>query len=170
MLPVMEAALPAMLPVTCVPLILPVMLVALPLRVAVIVPAVKLPEASRFTKALAVLASVAPLAASVALATLAAVLVPTSETTVLDCVPVTSPARLPVKLLGAAAPMSVQFAPSESCKVLVVVLRMIIPLLAGAAAGLPAVVYWLTLLARSARETEPVIFVPAKEVMNEGSA
>src|SRR6266508_280339 len=161
MLPVIEAALPAMLPVILVPL---------PFSAAVIVPAVKLPEPSRLTMALAVLASVAPLAAVVPLATLAAVWPPTEETTVLDCVPVTSPARLPVKLLGAAAPMSVQFAPSESCKVLVVVLRMIIPLLAGAAAGLPAVVYWLTLLARSARETEPVIFVPAKEVMNEGSA
>ena len=41
------------------------------------------------------------------LATLAADWPPTNETTVLDCVPVASPARLPVKLAGAAAPMSV---------------------------------------------------------------
>src|SRR5258707_1487512 len=131
------------------------------------VPAEKLPDASRLTKALAVLASVAPLAASVAEATLAALLPPTRETTVLACVPVTSPARLPVK---SPEPMSVQFTPSDACKVLVVVFKMINPLLAGAATGRSAVVYWLTLLAMSARETEPVILLPANEVMNEGSA
>jgi len=71
--------------------------VALPLSAAVIVPAEKLPEASRLTMVFAVLALVAALAAVVADATLAAVCPPTVATTVAPCVPVTSPAKLPVK-------------------------------------------------------------------------
>ena len=58
-------ALPVTLPVT------------FPVRFAVIVPAEKLPEASRFTIVLAVLAFVAAFAAVVAVATLAAVCPPT---------------------------------------------------------------------------------------------
>src|SRR6266850_2660891 len=109
-----------------------VAVVALPFRAAEIVPAEKLFEASRLTRVLGLFASVAPLAASVAVATLAALLPPTVETTVLDCAPVTSPARLPVKL---PEPMSVQFVPLEIWSVLLVVLKMICPLLARAGVG-----------------------------------
>lgn len=56
--------------------------VTLPIKAAVIVPAEKLPEASRLTIVLAVLALVAALAATVAVATLAAVWPPTVLTTV----------------------------------------------------------------------------------------
>ena len=56
--------------------------VALPDKLAVIVPAEKLPEASRFTSALGVFALVAALAALAAPATLAADCPPTLETTV----------------------------------------------------------------------------------------
>src|SRR6266850_955454 len=104
-----------------------VAVVALPFRAAEIVPAEKLFEASRLTRVLGLLASVAPLAASVAVATLAALLPPTRETTVLDCAPVTSPARLPVKPAGAAAPMSVQLTPLDTCRVLASELKMICP-------------------------------------------
>ena len=57
-----------------------VALVALPLKAAVIVPAVKFPEASLFTIVLAVFKLVAALAAVVAEATFAAVAPPTSGT------------------------------------------------------------------------------------------
>ena len=55
---------------------------ASPVKLAVIVPAEKLPDASRFTIALAVLAFVAAFASNVAAATLAAVCPPTALTTV----------------------------------------------------------------------------------------
>jgi hypothetical protein len=61
------------------------------------VPALKFPEASLFTILLAVLASVAALAAFAPEATFVADTVPTVLTTVAPWVPVTSPARDPVK-------------------------------------------------------------------------
>jgi len=70
---------------------------AAPIKLAVIVPAVKLPEASRCTIVFGVLVLVAALAAVVADETLAAVCPPTVDTTVAFCVPVTSPIKLPVK-------------------------------------------------------------------------
>ena len=73
---------------------------ALPLRLAVMVPAEKLPDPSRFTMVFMVFEEVAALAATVAEATLAAVCPPTKETTVTVCVPVTSPDRLPEKLVA----------------------------------------------------------------------
>ena len=76
---------------------------ALPFNEPVIVPAAKLPDASRFTIAPAALAFVAPLAASVALATLAELLPPTEVTTVELWSPVTSPARGPLKLREVSA-------------------------------------------------------------------
>src|SRR5207244_1439393 len=76
-----------------------VAVVALPLRAPVIVPAEKLPLASRLTIVLAVLALVAALASAAPPATFAAVCPPALETTVAACVPVTSPARLPEKFV-----------------------------------------------------------------------
>lgn len=80
---------------------------ALPLRSAVIVPAEKLPEASRLTMVLAVLLFVAALAAPAPLATLAALAPPILLTTVADCVPVTSPESVPLKLVALAAVVAV---------------------------------------------------------------
>ena len=78
-----------------------VRLAPLPLnRVAVIVPAVKFPEASRFTSVETVLALVPAFAVTAPAATTAAVCPFTSETAVADCVPVTSPAREPEKLVA----------------------------------------------------------------------
>ena len=71
--------------------------------VAVIVPAEKFPDASRFTMVLTVFALVAALAALTPLATLAAVCPPTVATTVAPCVPVTSPASEPEKLMAVVA-------------------------------------------------------------------
>jgi hypothetical protein len=76
---------------------------ALPLSDPVIVPAVKLPEASRFTIVEAVFRFVAALAAFAPDATLAADTPPTAETTVAACVPVTSPAKEPLKLVADVA-------------------------------------------------------------------
>src|SRR5215213_9551415 len=84
---------------------------ALPLSVAVMVPAKKLPEASRLTMAPAVFASAAALAAFAPEATLAALAPPTEETTVADCVPVTSPARLPLKFVALVAVVAVEALP-----------------------------------------------------------
>jgi len=94
---------PAKLPLKLVAVVAVVAVVALPLSAAVIVPAEKLPEASRLTMVLAVLALVAALAAVVAEATLEAVCPPTVATTVAPCVPVTSPAKLPLKLVDVVA-------------------------------------------------------------------
>jgi hypothetical protein len=77
--------------------------VALPDNEPVIVPAVKLPLASRLTIVLAVLRSVDALASIVAKLTFAALDPPTVETTVAACVPVTSPSRLPLKLVAVPA-------------------------------------------------------------------
>src|SRR4029434_977283 len=68
-----------------------------------IAPAEKLPDASRFTIALAVFALVAALASTVAAATLAAVCPPTKLTTVAPCVPVPSPINDPLKLVAVVA-------------------------------------------------------------------
>jgi hypothetical protein len=72
---------------------------AFPLRLAVMVPAAKLPEPSLFTIVETVLVLVAALARTVAEATLEAVCPPTEATDVADCVPVTSPDKLPVKFV-----------------------------------------------------------------------
>ena len=71
---------------------------ACPVNDAVIVPAAKLPDPSRLTIVLTVLASVAAFAAFAPLATLAAETVPTVETTVALCVPVTSPDNDPLNV------------------------------------------------------------------------
>lgn len=98
----MPVTLPAV--VAAVALVAVVALVALPARLAVIVPAVKFPLASRFTMVLAVFAFVAALARFAPAATFAAVTPPTgAATTVAPCVRVTFPASEPVKLAGAAA-------------------------------------------------------------------
>jgi hypothetical protein len=94
-LPVKLAADPDTFPVT-----LPV---TFPINVAVIVPATKLPDASRATIALAVFTAVAVVAV---LSTLPAAVIVASIVFVMafapivvaDCVPVTTPAKLPVKL------------------------------------------------------------------------
>src|SRR5579863_7563997 len=80
-----------------------VAVVALPLRLAVIVLAEKLPEASRFTIALALSRFVAALARTAPEATFAAVCPPTVLTTVAPCVPVTSPSKDPEKLVAVVA-------------------------------------------------------------------
>ena len=69
----------------------------------VMVPALKLPEASRWTIVFGVLVLVAALAAVTPLATLAADCPPTVETTVAFWVPVTSPASDPEKLFAVVA-------------------------------------------------------------------
>ena len=71
------------------------------------VPAMKSPLASRLTIALAVLASVAAFASTVAELTFAAVDPPTVDTTVAPWVPVTSPIRLPLKLVAVPAVVAV---------------------------------------------------------------
>ena len=97
--PVAPVMLPATLPVT-LPVTLPTTLpLTLPARLAVMVPAEKSPEASRLTRVAAVLALVAALAAAAPAATLAALRLPTVATVVAPWVPVTSPARLPEKLV-----------------------------------------------------------------------
>lgn len=78
-------------------------LLAVTSALAVTVPAVKFPDASRRTIVEAVLLEVAALAKLAPEATLAAVTPPTEETTVADCVPVTSPAKLPEKLVAEVA-------------------------------------------------------------------
>ena len=80
--------------------------------VAVTVPADKFPLASRFTMVFGVFAVVAAFARSSAAWTLAAVEPPTLATTVVSCEPVTSPARLPVKL--AALPLTLPVTLPES--------------------------------------------------------
>jgi hypothetical protein len=84
---------PADVAVEALPVRLPV---TLPVKFAVIVPAVKLPDPSRLTIVDAVFALVAPLARLAPVATLAAVTPPTLATTVAPCVPVTSPLSEPV--------------------------------------------------------------------------
>jgi hypothetical protein len=71
--------------------------------VAVTMPAEKLPLASRFTIVLAVSALVAPLAATVPVATADAICPPTTATTVDPCVPVTPPDKNPEKLSAVVA-------------------------------------------------------------------
>src|ERR1039458_8115771 len=66
-------------------------------------PAEKLPLPSRLTRLFGVLALVAALAAMVPLATFAAVCPPTEATTVAPCVPDTSPATVPTKLVAEVA-------------------------------------------------------------------
>jgi hypothetical protein len=73
--------------------------VALPERVAVMMPAAKLPEASLLTIVEGVFEPVAAFARVAPEATLEALDPPTEVTTVADCVPVTSPAREPEKLV-----------------------------------------------------------------------
>lgn len=73
--------------------------VALPDKLAVIVPAEKLPEASLLTMVEMVFKFVAAFARFAPEATFAAVTPPTVETTVADWVPVTSPESEPVKLV-----------------------------------------------------------------------
>ena len=80
-----------------------VAVVALPARVAVTVPAEKFPDPSRFTIVLGVSALVAALAALAPPATFAAVTPPTVATAVALCVPITSPASEPEKLLAVVA-------------------------------------------------------------------
>src|SRR4029434_10474865 len=75
--------------------------------VTLIVLAEKLPDASRFTIALAVFALVAALASTVAAAILAAVCPPTKLTTVAPCVPVTSPTNDPEKLVAVVAVVAI---------------------------------------------------------------
>jgi hypothetical protein len=94
-------------PVKFVELVAVVAVVALPLKFAVIVPAAKLPDASRFTSVLTVSALVAAFAAVVAVATFAAVWPPTVLTTVALCVPVTSPLNDPVKFVAVVAVVAV---------------------------------------------------------------
>ena len=72
---------------------------ALPFRLAVIMFAEKLPDASLFTIVDAVLEEVAAFAANSAECIFAALDPPTNDTTVADCVPVTSPDKEPVKLV-----------------------------------------------------------------------
>ena len=85
-----------------------------------IVPAEKLPLASRLTNALKVLPLVAALARFAPAATFVAVTPPTAPTTVLPCVPVTSPVSAPVKL--AALPLTLPV--SGPLKVPVVIQRV----------------------------------------------
>jgi len=80
-----------------------VAVVALPLKFAVIIFAIKLPDASRLTIASVVFALVASFASTAPAATFAAVWPPTSLTTVALCVPVTSPLKAPVKLVAVVA-------------------------------------------------------------------
>ena len=70
--------------------------VAAPISVAVMVPALKLPPASRMTSVETVLALVAALARFAPAATLAAVTAPTVATTVALWEPVMSPVKVPV--------------------------------------------------------------------------
>jgi len=94
-------------PLKLIAVVAVVAVVALPLKLAVIVPALKLPDASRLTIVLAVLLLVAAFARTVAEATFAAVCPPTVETTVAPCVPVTSPVNDPVKLVLVVAVVAV---------------------------------------------------------------
>lgn len=89
----------AWVPVTCpdkepLKLVAVVAVVALPANAAVIMPAAKLPDPSRFTIVLAVLVLTAAFAALAPLATLAAATPPTNDTTVALSGPVTSPAKV----------------------------------------------------------------------------
>ena len=89
-LPVNVAAEPLTLPVTlpvCAPVVLPI-------RFALMVPALKLPLASRLTIVLTVFKFVAALAVFAPLTTFAAVMPPKVETTELLDGPVTSPERV----------------------------------------------------------------------------
>jgi hypothetical protein len=94
---------PANIPVKLVALPAVVATAALPLRFAVIVPAMKLPDASRRTIAFGVLLFVAPLAALTPAATFAAVTPPTDVTVVAPWVPAMSPEKVPVKLVALLA-------------------------------------------------------------------
>lgn len=80
---------------------------AAPVKEAVIVLAEKLPEPSRRTMVPPVLRLVAAFAAVVAEATLAADWPPTVLTTVAPCVPVTSPAKEPLKFVAVVAVVAV---------------------------------------------------------------
>src|ERR1019366_8854810 len=109
-----EGSVPARLValVAVVAVVALVALVAFPARLPVMVPALKLPEASRLTIALTVLALAAALAATAPLATLAAGCPPTLATNVEPCDPVTSPASDPEKLLAVAAVVAVAALPA----------------------------------------------------------
>ncbi len=93
--------------VAVVAVVADVAVVAFPSKLPVISPAIKLPLASRLTIVPAVLASVAALARIVAAFTFDAVDPPTVETTVAPCVPVTSPASDPLKLVAVPAVVAV---------------------------------------------------------------
>jgi len=92
-------ALPKRLPVTF-PTTFPV---TFPVSAAVIVPALKFPDASRFTMAFTVSAFVAALARTAPAAIVAAVCPPTRLTVVANSVPITSPTNDPVKLVAVVA-------------------------------------------------------------------
>lgn len=92
------AALVALVAVVAV-----VALVALPVRLAVMVPAEKLPEESLLTIVEAVLVLTAAFASNSAECTSAAAEPPTDETTVAPWVPVTSPTKEPLKLVAELA-------------------------------------------------------------------
>jgi hypothetical protein len=89
--------------VAVVAVVAEVAVVAFPDKLAVMVPALKLPDASLFTIVETVFALVAALARFAPDATFAAVTPPTVETTVADWVPVTSPAREPEKFVEVVA-------------------------------------------------------------------
>jgi hypothetical protein len=97
-----EIAVALCVPVTS-PLNDPVKFVELPLKLAVIVPAEKLPLPSLFTITPELFAEVALLAAIVAAFTDVAVDPPTFDTTVAACVPITSPDNEPLKFVAVVA-------------------------------------------------------------------
>jgi len=101
-----------------------VAVVALPSKLAVIMFAIKLPDASRLTIASLVFALVASFASMVAAATFAAVCPPTSLTTVAPCVPVTSPPSDPVKFIAVVAVVALPF----TSAFIVVALNTLMPL------------------------------------------
>ena len=125
---------------------------ALPVRFAVMVPAEKLPLASRATMVLAVFALVAALALVAPWATFAALTPPTWETTVAVWLPVTSPASAPVKLLAVVAVAAVV---AEAALVAVFALPVKLP------ENTPA----RKLLALVATTTPAKLFVPAKALV-----
>ena len=98
--PVKLTALVAFVAVVALPDKLPV---TLPVKFAVIVLAIKFPEASRSTIVFGVLVFVAALAAMVAAAMLVALCPPTLLTTVAFCVPITSPESDPEKFVAVYA-------------------------------------------------------------------
>ena len=112
---------PVRLPVKLVALPAVVAVAALPFRTPVMMPAEKFPLASRVTSVLAVFAEAAVLARVAPAAMFAALRPPTVDTTVAGCVPMTSPARLPVKLEALPLTLPVTFPVRLPLKVPVVV-------------------------------------------------